>query len=502
MAEDWMSVESLSALRMANASWKLLASDDASFCCAFFYDVFLKEHKRNLPEEELVRTLKGYLYRRYDEDSRPDDARLEREAREALKKWANEDHQWLHRFYKDHATCYDLSTAAQKAVEWLSGLRGRQLIGTESRLHLFFHLLHEIEHEANPDKIARLQYLEEKKTAIEEEMAALKAGGEVRTLDEVQIRARFLEAMQMAQGILSDFREVKDQFQAIYEEFRKEMNEWEEGKGVLLERFLESRDLIEQSDQGKSFRAFFEYLMRSSEQAAFDQLVEQVLTLGKLSRIAKKADLKNIKGAWLDGAEDVQETLAKLSEQIAWYVNERHLEEKRQIYALVKEIEKKAAGVVGQLPKEKDFLTLPEAVPDIVLPMEKPLRMPPAAEELAGGKLEAGRSESAMDALFHQVYVDKKSLRRHIEILRDQYGKVTLADVIHAYPVKKGLLELLTYMEAAKEEKGRYIKGINDAIVYTALDGERRMLTMGRILFEKKTANGTDSPGRIRNGEQ
>lgn len=486
MAEDWMAPDSLAALRSGNASWKLLASDDAPFCCAFFYAAFLKENRRNLPEEELVRLLKGFLYQRYDEEERPDDEALEREARADLKNWANEDHQWLHRFYKDRTTCYDLSTAAQKAVEWLDSLRGRQLIGTESRLHLFFHLLHEIEHEANPDKIARLQYLKEQKKEIENEIALLKAGGEVQTLDDVQIRARFEEAMRMAQGILSDFREVKDQFQLIYEQFRKDMNEWEDGKGVLLEKFLESRDLIEKSDQGKSFQSFFDYLMRSSEQQQFDHLVEQVLTLGKLTHLAKKSDLRHIKSAWLVGAEDVQATLAKLSEQISWYVNERHLEEKRQIYQLVKDIEKQAALVAGQFPQRGAFSSLPEGVPTITLPMEQRLRMPPAAEELQGGQLSAGESESDMSALFQQVYVDKTLLRHHIRDMRDQYGRVTLAEVVAAYPVTKGLLELLSYMEAAKAEKGQYVKDVEDTIRYENLGGEERTLTMERIVFEKR----------------
>lgn len=484
MAEEWMAADSLKGLRMANASWKLLAADDAPFCCAFFYEAFLKGNKRNLPEEELVRLLKRFLYDQYEEENRPDDEALEKEARDDLKTWANEDHRWMKRFYNGQTICYDLTTAAQKAVEWLDSLRGRELIGTESRLHLFFHLLHEIEHEANPDKMARLQYLEEKKAAIEKEIVALRAGGEVHTLDDVQIRARFGDAMQMARGILSDFREVKDQFQLIYEEFRKDMNEWEEGKGVLLEKFLESRDLIDRSDQGKSFRSFFEYLMRANEQEQFEQLVDQVLQVGKLTAIAKKADLKHIKGAWLAGAEDVQSTMAKLSEQISWYVNERHLEEKRQIYQLVKDIEKEAAALGGDFPKARNFMDIPDPAPEIILPMEYRLRMPPASEELQGGALSKGQPMEDMDALFHQVYVDKGLLRRHIRDMRETYGRVTLADVIGAYPVTKGLLELLTYMEAAKAENGRYVKGKDDVVRYTGLDGMERMLTMERIVFE------------------
>lgn len=37
MAQDrFMALDALALMRHSNASWKLLASDDAAFCCAFF----------------------------------------------------------------------------------------------------------------------------------------------------------------------------------------------------------------------------------------------------------------------------------------------------------------------------------------------------------------------------------------------------------------------------------------------------------------------------------
>ena len=42
MAQDrFMALDALALMRHSNASWKLLASDDAAFCCAFFYQEFL-----------------------------------------------------------------------------------------------------------------------------------------------------------------------------------------------------------------------------------------------------------------------------------------------------------------------------------------------------------------------------------------------------------------------------------------------------------------------------
>ena len=46
----------------------------------------------------------------------------------------------------------------------------------------------------------------------------------------------------------------KDKFQGIYNDFRNEVNEWEQGKGALLSQFIADREIIEESEQGKTLR--------------------------------------------------------------------------------------------------------------------------------------------------------------------------------------------------------------------------------------------------------
>lgn len=481
--EDFMSFDRLDVLRRSNASWKLLASDDAAFCCAFFYREFIREHRRNLPEELLLRDLRSALAERAGEDAK--DSVLEAEAKEYLKRWSGENYRWLRRFYRNRVTCYDLTTAAQKAVEWLAELRERSFIGTESRLHVFFHLLGEIEHDADPDREVRRRHLVEKKKEIEREIRALDAGGAVEVLSDVQIRERFLEAMRVGESILSDFREVKDQFQSIHDAFRREVNEWVEGKGGLIERFLEHREVIERSDQGKSFEAFFDYLMAPDVQRDFDRTVKAVLGMESVTGIPHAADMKAVKRNWIEGAEDVQQTVEKLSKQISRYVNEKDLEEKRNIYFLIREISRKTQDIKGRFPRSKAFMELDEGAPYIELPMERRLSMPKVSAAIRSGALSEGRQQGTADALFRQIYVDKKTLIAHIRAMLEGQGRVTLAEVIERYPMKAGLLEMLTYLSAAKELGGKPVPGVEDTIRYTGLDGKERCLTCGRILFVK-----------------
>ena len=62
MAKDeFMSQGNLALLRAGSPSWKLLASDDAPFCCAFLYHEFLEKNVRNLPEARLVLDMRAFL---------------------------------------------------------------------------------------------------------------------------------------------------------------------------------------------------------------------------------------------------------------------------------------------------------------------------------------------------------------------------------------------------------------------------------------------------------
>lgn len=488
MAQDsFMAQDSLALMRHSNPSWKLLASDDAAFCCAFFYKEFLEANVRNLSEARLLQDMRPFLLEKHTllgeevaEES------LEAEAKMYLRRWADEEHRWLRRFYRNRTTCYDLTTAGQRAVEWLENLKSRSFIGTESRLHTFFNILHEIEHKANPDKKARLEYLRKQRAEIDAKIKALRNGGEVEVLDEVQIKERFQEALDIANGILSDFREVKDKFQAIYNEFRDEVNEWEQGKGALLEQFIEDREVIEESEQGKSFAAFFDYLMASSQQQDFDDTMRKILSLKALSQEMNRYNALHIKRAWVDGAEDVQQTIAKLSEQISWYVNENNLQEKKNIYFQVKEIQKKALLMKGHEPKkDKGFMWISEAAPTITLPMERPLKMPPVKMELETETLEMGQHHGSLDAIFNQVYVDKIALKSHIEELLETRKKVTLKEVLDVFPLEKGLFELLAYMEIAKSEPSHFTPA-KETISFVGIDGLNRYVTMDRIIFEKR----------------
>ncbi len=72
--------------------------------------------------------------------------------------------------------------------------------------------------------------------------------------------------MQGARELLTDFREVEYNFRQLDRRVRERIALWEGSKGALLEEIMGERDLIADSDQGRSFRAFWDFLLSSRRQ--------------------------------------------------------------------------------------------------------------------------------------------------------------------------------------------------------------------------------------------
>src|SRR5438552_1761007 len=71
---------------------------------------------------------------------------------------------------------FDLTPSAEKAIDWLVGLRQRQFVATESRLLTVFELLRQIVEGTERDPGARLAELEKRRSQIENEIRRIEDG--------------------------------------------------------------------------------------------------------------------------------------------------------------------------------------------------------------------------------------------------------------------------------------------------------------------------------------
>ena len=237
--KEYMTYESLKNLREHHPAWRLLVSDNAPFVLSFFYKEFVFPNHRKLPEHLLISKLENHM------ELVPHIRDNNKQAKDYLVEWSDDSFGWLRRFYpkNEEEIHYDLSSSAEKAIEWLISLKPESFIGTESRLIMVFDLLEQIISGTQTDPELKLMELKKKKEQIEKEIELVQKGN-IRNLEPTQIKERFLQASHMAREILSDFRAVEQNFRELNRDMREKIAKWDRSKGELIgDYFSEQNDI-------------------------------------------------------------------------------------------------------------------------------------------------------------------------------------------------------------------------------------------------------------------
>lgn len=438
---------SLDALRTHHPAWRLLRSDHAPLVASFLHRAFVAPNVRVMAAAELAEALEDELYalrQQYGEDAFP------KPALEYLNDWASAERGWLRKFYRQGTDepQFDLTPSTEKVIAWLGQLAERSFVGTESRLLTVFELLKQMStgSETDPDK--RIAELSKRRDEIEAEIARVKEGT-APVLDDTALKDRFQQFMQVARDLLTDFREVEQNFRRLDRRLRERITLWDGRKGALLDEILGERDAISDSDQGKSFRAFWDFLMSSRRQEELTDLLDRVLALPPIADLKPDGRTRRVHYDWLEASEHTQRTVAQLSQQLRRFLDDQAWLENRRIMDILHGIEAKALAL-RRTPPLGSVMDLAEASPSIDLPMERRLHTPAHKPMIAEITFEQG-DEPDPSALYAQVVVDKTRLARHIRQGLQTRDQITLRELLGEYPLTHGLAELVAYLQLGIE---------------------------------------------------
>ena len=457
-----MDYHALEALRKRHPAWRLLLVDHAPFIVAFLHEAFTKPNRRTLAQSELIARLDDCLYGLRSELG---EGAFPRSAADYASDWADDKQGWLRKFYPPATDepHFDITPAVERAIEWIVGLEQTQFIGTESRLRTIFELLMEMARGTETDPVVRVTELERRRADIDAEIARIKRG-EIDLMDATQLKERFQQVDQTARALLSDFRQVDQNFRELDRAVRERIALWEGGKGQLLERIFGERDAIVDSDQGKSFRAFWDFLMSPARQEELTDLLSKVFDLDPVIELQPDRRLLRVHYDWLQAGEVAQRTVARLSEQLRRYLDDKAWLENRRIMQLIREIEQTALSIRDRAP-DGTIIELDEPAPNIDLTMDRPLFEPPLRPQIEQMPLPE-ELDVPYEALFDTVYVDKARLAANIRQALQDRSQISLDELVQRYPLEQGLAELVSYFSIAAET--------NDAIID---DTQRKTLT-------------------------
>jgi len=406
-------------------------------------------------------------------------------ALEYLDDWAKGENAYLRKYYPERGDEpeFDLTPATEKAIEWLRSLEQRPFVGTESRLLNIFRLLQEVVQATETDPVVRIASLERKKAELDVEIVRLKAGQDL-YYDPTRIKERYYQIEDMVRRLLSDFRQVEENFRQLDRRTREKITTSSKTKGQLLDDIFSEEDNITASDEGRSFQAFWEFLMSPERQEELQALTGRLLALKEVRALAPDDLLPHLKYRLMDSGEKVKKTSASLIEHLRRFLDDRAWIENKRIMELIRSVERRAVDLRQDPPQNQAFAELVDLKPDIDLTMARGLFKPMPKIPLRDEILSLGAVDFVNDLLYDVHFVDETVLRERLRNALRESSQVTLADVLNRFPLEKGLGELLTYLHiATKDSKVVIDDDVRQTVEWLDANGQTKRASVPRVLF-------------------
>ncbi len=484
-----MQYNEICELFQSSETIRLFRSDHAPMILAFFSGLSREDNVLVLPEGELIERLADFLedidFLEVDGQENTQLSYFEAKAKQLIKRWT--DHGYLRNDLDlEGVVLYELTPESEKALQWIDSLKKRDFVGTESRMKDIMNRLRDLVENTNENPDVRLQELAAKKAKIEREMERIQESQEVFTFDDYQIKSRFQEINRLAQQLLSDFREVEDNFRELTRDIYHRHMELRGGKGQILRYAFDALDSLKSTDQGKSFYAFWDFLLVTSGQEELQQLTEQVYGLLDEREISQKDPfLKHLRSYLHQAAQKVLDSNDRMAERLSRIIVDKDPHESRKMKETISRIKELAVQLADTEFSEEAFFEL-DLRPHIFLPMERKLSLAP--QEYADLELpeldpdELDEPPEVLDYLFNAFYVDKDSIRARVEQLLDENPAMSLKDLIQSHPVEQGLPEVFAYLNLSARGEGVNEKG--EMLIPFDYENKRALL-MPEVRFRK-----------------
>lgn len=376
-------------------------------------------------------------------------------AKKYLQQWT--DKGFLANYQDDQGEVfYELSSYSIKTLDWLASLKKEQYVGTESKFRTIFNQLKEIVEFSNEDIEARLQLLEVKKLEIEQQIQQIKAGEEIKVFEEFEIVPRFKQLNQMAKELLSDFKEVEINFKEITKSIYQKHADNSLYKSDILEFTFDALDELKESQQGKSFYAFWSFLLDPDRQKEWEHLVTELFDiLAQKSIPVSDPFLKGMKKHLHSSGQKVYKANDKMAEKLSRIIRENENTNSLATKNTIGEI-KKLLIAVSQLKVNPEISFDLEIGTDINIPFERKLTFEQKEETTYTDEVRLSDDDitqsQQIGMLFSQMHIDKDTLRERIRLALNERSQITLAEVIERYGgLEKGLPELFGYIDVAKQ---------------------------------------------------
>jgi hypothetical protein len=461
MSDQFFEYQILQHFLQQSHSLKLLRSGNAAMCISFLHKVFHHQNQLSLPLTDLTQKLADFLANiGYLEESEEQQnlAYISTDyydrADAYLRRWADEETRYIYINIdeKTHEPYATLTRHTEKLFQVLELLKEKDFVGTESKLLDLFTKVQALVQHSNENPNERIKHLQEKRKQLEEEIKIIKQTGQVSVFEPWQIKSRWAEIERLSKELSGDFREVEDNFKEIYKTISHRHADARLSKGQLLRITFDALEELKTNDQGKSFYAFWEFLMDEEKQQEFNHMLEELYELLDNNGVTHEGrQLLQLKYMLHTAGIKVLETNQMLGYKLSRIVIEKERGNRRKTKDIMQQIMQHAIQQAEKMEK-KNIVLFTDDRPEIKLPLERKPGDAPIQNEFTNTPNHAQLNIdqlSALHKLMDDGSIDKAVIKENILTLLKQKKQISLQQVMEHYGCTRGLAELLAYISVS-----------------------------------------------------
>ena len=411
----------------------------------------------------------------------------EEKAVKYIKKWTDSGFLTNYR-NEDGEIYYELSSHSSKVLDWLSGLKREEYIGTESKFKSIITQLRELVEYTSEDREKRLQILEDKKLEIEQQIQRLQMGDDVKIFEEYEIVPRFQQVSNLAKELLSDFKEVDDNFKNIIKDIYQKQIDPTLNKGGILQYTFDALDELKSSPQGKSFYAFWEFLLSRDMQDELEQLINNLFsTLQKRDIASDDRFLQNMVSYLYESGRKVYQTNDKMADKLSHIIRENDVARSDAAKRIVQEIKNSLIKISKTKSKPEISLSVEDGL-DINIPFERKITF--ERSESTEYNLQPENYVLDLDSLneigkvFGNVVVNRKIIEHNLREVLKNKGQTTIAEVVSLHPLNQGLPELFAYFSVLNKFAHKTInEGKQEAVIFD--ENQKKRIIIPEIIVSQ-----------------
>lgn len=465
--------------------WRLLAADKSPIIIGLL-QTYLYEDQKSLPASTFQDRLNRDL-----EELRAHGEDLPQTAQTYIANWLADG--YLERRFPANIKeeVYELSTAATHVIRFMSGLEQPHRAATESRLTLVIDALIHLAEDTDADKFRRLDRLYAEQERLDKAIDAINKG-QMRVLPVETALERAREIITLTDDLTGDFRRVRDQFENLNRDLRVRLMDNEESRAPILHSLFAGIDLIEESEAGRTFKAFWRLLIDPERSAIVEEALVNIMSREFASQLSvrERKFLRNLTGILLEQGGQVHEVLQTFARSLRHFVQSREYLEQRRLNQLLKEAQYVALALKDKVRTAEALQYTLELTSSRVRSISQWILHDPSLQALPT-PMEEGASllvdPERISELISQSEIDFRTLKINIRAVLQLQAQASIADVLQQFPATQGLGSIVGLLALGSRHGIK--ANLTEPVTWKTDQEETRSARVPKIFFLRERIN-------------